>query len=743
MKKFYFLLAGMLAASSGAFAQTTVNYNYTGSVQTFTVPPCVTTITVDLRGGAGGNKNTAVGGNGGRVQCTMTVTPGEVLNIYVGGAGVNGDNVSGVIAGGFNGGGTGFDDSDPWGGGGGGGASDIRRTPYTLNDRVVVAGGGGGGGIDGCGSSLLNGGAGGGLTGGNGQPSPSSCVGSGQGGTQSAGGLKGQYTGCNNSSTDGAFGTGGTGYGNCSNGDDGGAGGGGGWYGGGGGNFGAGGGGSSYTNGTCSSVTHTQGFQSGAGFVSITYTNGTIPSQPGVITGPASVCAGTTQTYSISTVSGATSYSWTVPGGSTINSGNGTTSISVTFGTSSGNISVTANNACGSSAAQTLAVTVHQLPSLTLTPTNVTCNGACNGSISPSATGGQSPYTYSPPSLSNLCAGNYTVTVTDAFGCTNNNTTTITQPSPLVSTAFGNANICNGSCTTLTGAASGGTPTYTYAWMPGNLTGSSVSVCPTTLTVYTLTVTDANNCTSAYPITVNVNQNPSLSLSPMNVTCNGSCDGMIMPTATGGTSPYTYSPSQLNNLCAGNYTVTVTDANGCTANNATTITQPSQLVSTAFGGGMICSGNCVNIIGAASGGTPGYSYVWMPGNLSGTSASVCPTTLTVYTLTVTDANNCTSSSVVTVAVNQGPNVSYVQSPSNACVNWPAFTLSAGSPNGGTYSGTGVSGNTFDPSVSGSGTFYVVYTYTDQNGCTGMDSSAITVGLCTGITGTNDLRMDAR
>jgi hypothetical protein len=80
----------------------------------------------------------------------------------------------------------------------------------------------------------------------------------------------------------------------------------------------------------------------------------------------------------------------------------------------------------------------------------------------------------------------------------------------------------------------------------------------------------------------------------------------------------------------------------------------------------------------------------------------------------------------------------VQSPSNACVNWPAFTLSAGSPNGGTYSGTGVSGNTFDPSVSGTGTFYVLYTYTDQNGCTGVDSSAISVGLCTAIANAGDL-----
>src|ERR1051325_7178803 len=148
MKKTSTLL--FLFASAVAVAQqTSTTFNYTGSVQTFVVPACVTTIDVDAYGAAGGKSFTnAMGGLGGRVQCTLPVTPGETLQIFVGGAGGNGDNQTGQNAGGFNGGGHGWDDTDPWGGGGGGGASDIRKTPYTLADRWVVAGGGGGGGID-------------------------------------------------------------------------------------------------------------------------------------------------------------------------------------------------------------------------------------------------------------------------------------------------------------------------------------------------------------------------------------------------------------------------------------------------------------------------------------------------------------------------------------------------------------------------------------------------------------------
>lgn len=161
MKKFYFskliiLVALLTGWNSGAFAQT-VNYTYTGAVQYFTVGIGVTSVSIDMAGGGGGAANcSGVGGKGGRVVCQLAVTPGTVLNVYVAGAGAN-YVCCGTNAGGFNGGGTGYEY-----GGGGGGGSDIRVPPYALANRVVAAAGGGGSAYNWC-SQV--GGNGGGLSG--------------------------------------------------------------------------------------------------------------------------------------------------------------------------------------------------------------------------------------------------------------------------------------------------------------------------------------------------------------------------------------------------------------------------------------------------------------------------------------------------------------------------------------------------------------------------------------------------
>lgn len=238
-------------------------FSYTGSSQSYEVPTGVTSITVDVRGAQGGQPSgTAITpGSGGRVQTTLTVTPGETLTVNVGGRGGSGSTGG---DGGFNGGGDGGEDVST--GGGGGGASDIRRS----STKLVVAGGGGGAGGTGTG------GAGGGTTGGvgiviggHGRP--------GGGGTQTAGGLGGpgdQNTDpASDDGEDGALGTGGDGGdGSSEAGGTGGGGGGGGYYGGGGGGGGlpgaGGGGGSSYSSGT--NTVHTQGYQTGHGQVIIT-----------------------------------------------------------------------------------------------------------------------------------------------------------------------------------------------------------------------------------------------------------------------------------------------------------------------------------------------------------------------------------------------------------------------------------------------------------------------------------------
>jgi len=235
-------------------------FNFTGDVQTFTVPVGVTSISVDVLGAKAGNNNIYSGGNGGRVQAVIPVTPGEVLNIYVGQLGVNTSQNNPSV---YNGGGGVFSYVSGGTAGTGGGASDIRRSPYTSADRLVVAGGGGGGGYENIG------GHGGGLVGQDGVPYSSWPNSGGKGGTQFMGGAPGvACCSCPTYTTAGTILQGGNGAGDGA----GGGGGGGGYYGGGGSCFAGGGGGSSYTVSGLTEVTHTQGFNTGAGQVVVTYT---------------------------------------------------------------------------------------------------------------------------------------------------------------------------------------------------------------------------------------------------------------------------------------------------------------------------------------------------------------------------------------------------------------------------------------------------------------------------------------
>jgi hypothetical protein len=242
-------------------------FNFTGNVQQITVPVGVTTISVDAYGASGEyNTGECNYGKGGRVQTNLTVTPGEVLYIYVGGTTING-----VGYGSMNGGGgqpttTGRD---------GGGASDIRIGGFALANRVIVSGGGGGQG--GCGGVVFHGGDGGGLTGEEGSRKNNQGAVGGSGGSQSAGGAGGDNLfDPGEAGGAGSLGVGGMGGGSR------GSGGGGGYFGGGGGagsgalfmNYGSGGGGggSSYTHPIlCSSVVHTQGYQTGLGKIIIIF----------------------------------------------------------------------------------------------------------------------------------------------------------------------------------------------------------------------------------------------------------------------------------------------------------------------------------------------------------------------------------------------------------------------------------------------------------------------------------------
>jgi len=254
--------AGNLCGTSAAsvLGVTTLSspltFSYTGNVQTFTVPACASSLTIDAYGAQGGSNTVSYnnqGGLGGHNQATFSINPGTVLYVYVG-------SQPNSYVGGYNGGGNGVGLGE-----GGGGASDVRMGGTDLNSRIIVAGGGGG--VPQQWSST--GGTGGGTNGGDPTGGAGGTYGgyNGYGATQNAGGQGNPVYG-ESVSDEGSFGQGGTGgFENNS-----GGGGGGGYYGGGGGDAGPGGGGSGYVTGVGSSnVSYNSGVQSGNGQVVITW----------------------------------------------------------------------------------------------------------------------------------------------------------------------------------------------------------------------------------------------------------------------------------------------------------------------------------------------------------------------------------------------------------------------------------------------------------------------------------------
>lgn len=284
----------------------------------------------------------------------------------------------------------------------------------------------------------------------------------------------------------------------------------------------------------------------------------------------------------------------------------------------------------------TVEVTVYEDPStlsVSCSATNSKC-GQCNGTATMTATGGTGPYYYSwyDGTMTNLCPGTYYGTVWDANGCSDTCSVTIYEDSStLQANCYGvdaNCGVCDGSATI---TASGGTPPYYYSWPGGTLTG----LCPGTYTGY---VTDSTGCYTSCTVTIG-NRSSTLSVSCLgtDATC-GQCNGTATLTASGGTAPYYYSwpGGTLNGLCAGTYTGSVTDANGCTASCSVTISETySGLYLNCWGSSASCDSCNGTVSMSASGGTAPYTYSWPGGTLSG----LCPGS---YYGSVTDANGCTA-----------------------------------------------------------------------------------------------------
>ena len=306
----------------------------------------------------------------------------------------------------------------------------------------------------------------------------------------------------------------------------------------------------------------------------------------------------------------------------------------------------------------------------TLNIADVTCNGICNGLVTPSTTGGTGTYTHlwsngsTNSTETGLCSGVYCVTVTDAVGATSVNCATITEPTAIVptvsvSSAISSTGNNDGEATVI---ASGGVGAYIYAWDAA--AGNQITSVATGLAagIYCVTVVDGNGCSASACVNLS---NPSSSVSAtisslVNASCNGACDGTATVSASGGTGGVSFAwdaaagnqlTTTATGLCAGTYCVTVMDAVGATAANCVTILEPTVIVAMASVSSAISTNgnNDGEATVTASGGAGAYTFAWDAAAGNQITSVATGLAAGVYCVTVMDANGCSAATCISLS----------------------------------------------------------------------------------------------
>ncbi len=488
----------------------------------------------------------------------------------------------------------------------------------------------------------------------------------------------------------------------------------------------------------------------------------TVQSKPTVaVTANSTICVNVAVPLDV-TVTGGTgtmTYAWSP--GTGLSAANVKNPTATPLATTTYTVTATDANGCSNTGAVT--ITVNTRPTANAGPDVTICEGLTT-TLGASATGGVTPYTYSWVANATLSATNvanpvanpivttsYTVIVADANGCTTSDAVIVhVNPKPNVN-AGADVSICNQSSTVLAAGGNAGTPGYTYLWSPGatlsGTTTATVTATPTSTTTYNVTLTDSEGCTATDNIVVTIQPKPTVA-----VTANSTiCVNVAVPldvTVTGGTGSMTYAWSPGTGLSAANvknptatplatttYTVTATDANGCSNTGAVTITVNTRPTANAGPDVTICEGLTTTLGASATGGVTPYTYSWVANaTLSATNVAnpvANPIVTTSYTVIVADANGCTTSDAVIVHVNPKPNVNAGADVSicNQSSTVLAAGGNAGTPGytylwspGATLSGTTTATVTATPTAT---TTYNV-TLTDSEGCTATDNIVVTI-----------------
>jgi len=418
--------------------------------------------------------------------------------------------------------------------------------------------------------------------------------------------------------------------------------------------------------GTYSVTVTVNGCTSPAGTTSVVVNNTPNPPVPAINGNatPAAICEGGTITLTANNIAGAT-YAWTGPNGYTAAVRNPPPLTNVTAA-AGGTYSLTVTIGGCTSNPATVTIVVNTLP-VVPTVSNVTiCTGTSatltatapgpNYEWYDAATAGNllaSTASYSTPVLSS--SATYYVQAVNGTCIGPRTAVTVTVNPGIVANAGIDDTICSGTAINLNVLSPTGAG-YNYSWdAPSNIGFSTLanpSVNPTTTTTYTLTVSDGIGCSGTDQVTITVSSPMTLSIAGIDATCAGACNGTATTTFSGGISPYTYAWSNgattnnLSALCANTYSLTVTDVVGCTVQGVVTIQEPTALVVTHTSTSINCNGVCNGTANVtATGGTGVYTYLWNNGQTIANLTNLCAGT---YTCVVTDANNCSASTVVTI-----------------------------------------------------------------------------------------------
>lgn len=434
------------------------------------------------------------------------------------------------------------------------------------------------------------------------------------------------------------------------------------------------------------------------------------PITVGVSSNAQTICAGTTTTL---TATGASNYNW-MPGSQTTN----TIVVSPSTATTYTLIGTDGTNCADTT---TFLVSVNPTPTVAVvaSPPSI-----CQGDSVAIGAAGAVSYLWLPGNQTTAvitdyptATTTYTIIGTDSLGCSDTTmVTVVVNTTPSITASASTDTSCTGATVTLTG--SGAT---TFNWMPGSLTGTSVTVNPTTNTTYT--VIGLNGvCADTVTVDVAVMPGPTLSVTSANDTiCQGSSSTMTASGAqsyvwsSGGTNASeTVSPS-----ATATYTVTGTDANGCTSTATFAVVVNIPAAINVTGANTICTGNTTTL--TASGGV---SYVWST-TATSTSITVNPTASQTYSVVGTDANGCSNSTTFSVTVVPPPTAG-VSGNSTSCAGSPVTLTATG---GGTYTWS-TGGTTSTEVVTPSSTS--TYTVVVSNG-TCNDTATITVNVSNGPT----------